>query len=124
MKRKLPPHIVLPDGRWRFVKRRSTAAKARSAIRGTEMARRRRSFSRRHGGFGGGGLKSLLVPIGAGVADAYLNPKLPINGVGSTAIGMFARNETIKNIGLWQVGASIAGMIPVIGQGGNTGVWL
>jgi hypothetical protein len=123
-KRKLPPHIVLPDGRWRFVKK--GRAKTPTVKRSATMARRRRSYrvrSRRSGSRGFGGIKSMLIPVAAGAADAYINPMLPINGVGSTAIGILGHNTTIRDIGLWQVGASVANMVgnPL---GGETGVWL
>jgi len=128
-KRKLPPHIVLPNGQWRFVKsgakkksfgvssiRRKTIKKRRYNV----MARRKKSY--RRGGGGLGSLTSLIAPIAAGAADSYINPMLPINGVGSVAIGMFMHNTTIKDIGLWQVGASLPSMFG-IGQG-SKGVWL
>jgi hypothetical protein len=90
------------------------------------MARRgRRSHSGRKGGMFGGGIKSMIIPIGAGAADSILNPMLPINGVGSTMIGIVGHNETIKNIGLWQVGASLPGMLMPDGIGGiKPGVYL
>jgi hypothetical protein len=127
-KRKLPPHIVLPDGRWRFVKRgkgKTTVSRrvktTRRKGRKVYMARKR-SYSRRGRGGGLGSIMSLLIPVAAGAADSYVNPLLPINGIPSTVIGMFGHNETVKNIGLWQVGASIPSMIG-FGQG-SKGVWL
>ena len=82
------------------------------------MARgRRRGYSR--GGRGIGGFKGLLAPIVGGVADSYLDPMLPIDGVGATAVGMFMHNETIKNLGLYKVGFSIGNIIPLPGRSGN-----
>lgn len=91
------------------------------------MARRKgyRGSSSR-GGFLGGGMKSLISPVVAGVADSYLDPMLPINGVGATAVGMFMHNETMKNLGLYKVGFSIGNIIPLPGRSGNAGkgAWL
>jgi hypothetical protein len=100
------------------------------------MARYRRNFrryrGRSYGGFrgrrsggrrGGGGMfKGMLAPIVGGMADAVINPRLPINGIGSTAVGFVMHNETIKDIGLYQVGQSIATFIPFLGaqSGGVT----
>ena len=75
---------------------------------------KRRGFSR---GRIGGGMKSMISPIVAGVADSYLDPMLPIDGVGATAVGMFMHNETIKNLGLYKVGFSIGNIIPLPGRG-------
>lgn len=76
--------------------------------------RGRRSYSR---GRVGGGMKSMISPILGGVADSYLDPMLPIDGVGATAVGMFMHNETIKNLGLYKVGFSIGNIIPLPGRG-------
>jgi hypothetical protein len=81
------------------------------------MARRRsyRGIARR----GIGGMKSFLPPILSGVADSYLDPMLPIDGVGATAVGMFMHNETMKNLGLYKVGFSIGNIIPLPGRSGG-----
>jgi len=76
-------------------------------------------FRRRHYGGsrrGSGGMfKGMLAPIVGGFADAVINPRLPINGVGSTAVGFVMHNEVIKDIGLYQVGQSIATFVPFLG---------
>lgn len=99
-------------------KRRYRAHRAHKR-RKVSMARRRyyprRSFSRRRSNGGGLGLKSMLAPIAGGFADAVINPRLPVNGVGSTAIGIFMHNTTIKDIGLYQIGQSIATFVPGLG---------
>jgi len=74
--------------------------------------RKARSYGRRIGG----GVKSFLPPILSGVADSYLDPMLPIDGVGATAVGMFMHNETMKNLGLYKVGFSIGNIIPLPGR--------
>jgi len=123
MPRKLPPHIVLPNGQWRFVKRgsRGVGTKKRKVV---HMARRRRSYGRRYSaprrrGGGGrmrlGGMKGLITPIAAGAADAIINPRLPVNGIGSTAIGILMKDQVVKELGLYQVGQSLATFIPYVG---------
>lgn len=82
------------------------------------MARyRRKGYTR---GRIGGGMKSMISPIAAGVADSYLDPMLPIDGVGATAVGMFMHNETIKNIGLYKVGFSLGNILPLPGRASST----
>lgn len=78
---------------------------------------RRRKFSGRGGSRGilGGGMKNMLAPVLGGVADAVINPRSPINGIGSTASGMFLKDDVTMKIGLYQVGQSIATFIPFIG---------
>lgn len=125
MPRKLPPHIVLPNGMWRFVKKGRTTTRSKKRVVNTARYRRRtrrrvgRVYSRRRRYSGGGGMKipmkGILAPIIAGAADAIINPRSPINGIGSTAIGFVMKNETVKNIGLYQVGQSLATYIPFVG---------
>jgi hypothetical protein len=126
MPRKLPPHIVLPNGQWRFVKKGSKrvgTSKRRSVsmVRYRRRNRRRvgRVYSRRRRYSGGGGMKipmkGLLAPIIGGAADAIINPRSPINGIGSTAVGFVMKNEVVKTIGLYQVGQSLATFIPFVG---------
>lgn len=85
------------------------------------MARRRsfRSYARR-GYKSAGGFKGLLAPIGAGIADSYLDPMLPVDGVGATAVGMFMHNSTIKDLGLYKVGMSIGNILPLPGRSGTS----
>jgi hypothetical protein len=125
MPRKLPPHIVLPNGQWRFVKRGSRrvgTSKRRSVSMARYRRRGRRSIRRvysRHRRSGGGGMripmKGIVAPIVGGAADAIINPRSPINGIGSTAVGFLMKNETVKTIGLYQVGQSLATFIPFVG---------
>jgi len=95
-------------------KRVSAVSVPRRKRRYVTMARRRsyRGYARK----GIGGLKSFLPPILSGVADSYLDPMLPIDGVGATAVGMFMHNETMKNLGLYKVGFSIGNIIPLPGR--------
>ena len=78
---------------------------------------RRKGFSR---GRIGGGMKSMISPIVAGVADSYLDPMLPIDGVGATAVGMFMKNSVIRDLGLYKVGFSIGNIIPLPGRGATS----
>ena len=71
-----------------------------------------------------GGFKSMLAPIVAGLADSYLDPMLPIDGIGATAVGMFLHNSTMRDIGLYKVGLSARNVIPLPGIGGSQGVML
>ena len=132
-KRRMPPHIVLPDGRWRFVKknRKSGGGSARSPIGASRrrkvkaMARRtRRYYGRRRGGGGRrgfGGMKSMLWPIAAGLADSYIDPMSPVDGLGATAIGFIGHDSTLKTLGLYKVGGSIGNLIPLPGRAGGAG---
>jgi len=116
----MPPHIVLPDGRWRFVKRGSkirskvrSRSTPRTVRRNINMARYRRS--RRGGGGLGRGKLGMFAPAIAGVADAVINPRSPINGIGSVVVGFGLKNQFCKDVGMYQVGQSIATFIPFIG---------
>ena len=107
-KRKMPAHIVLPNGMWRFVKgKASTAVKSvvkksrsrrisRKRTGVVRMARRRRSSRRSSGGFGGSKLtkglfqpKGIIASILVGAGAAHFQEKVlpqmhPLQG---TAVG-------------------------------------
>ena len=128
-KRRMPAHIVLPNGMWRFVKRGSTSVRRRSAVRTKRiktrrvrtMARYRRTRGRRGGG-GARGKLGMFAPVIAGVADAVINPRSPINGIGSVVVGFGLKNQFCKDVGLYQVGQSVATFIPFIGASAGGGV--
>ena len=92
-----------------------------SRARVVYMARRRsygrkRSYGRRSGGrMGLGGMMKYLSPVLGGVADAVINPRSPINGLGSGLVGFATKDEVTMKIGLYQVGQSVATFIPFIG---------
>ena len=94
----------------RHSKRRVVVMAKRRSYRG-----RARSYARK----GVGGLKSMLAPIGAGIADSYLDPRFPIDGIGATAVGIFMHNPTVKDIGLYKVGMSIGNILPLPGWSGT-----
>lgn len=77
------------------------------------MARRRRGGFRRGGSRGLGGMKSMIAPIAGGFADSVIDPISPIDGVGGSAVGFLMHNETVKNIGLYKVGYSLGGILPI-----------
>jgi hypothetical protein len=102
------------------MRKRVSAVRVYHKRRGV-MARYRKHYSR--GGRGFGGMKSMLAPVLGGVADSYLDPMIPgFNGIGSTGIGFIMKNETLKNLGLYKLGYSLGGMIPLPGRtGGSNG---
>lgn len=73
-KRRMPPHIVLPNGQWRFVKRGSKSRARKS--RGGRMVKHRKG--RRHSRGGMGGIKALLIPFLGGVAVGTVSDKIPM----------------------------------------------
>jgi len=98
-KRKKVRHVKVV----KVARRKSYRSRARSYVRG-----------------GIGGMKGMIAPVVGGVADSYLDPMLPIDGVGATAIGIFMHNQTLKEIGLYKVGFSIGNIIPLPGRGATT----
>jgi hypothetical protein len=86
------------------------------------VARRRsyRTRARSYAKRGIGGMKGMFTPVLGGVADSYLNTLLPVSGVGATAIGMFMHDNTLKTIGLYELGGSIGNLIPLPGLGGGS----
>ena len=83
--RRMPAHIVLPNGMWRFVKRGSKARSSARRIKtraitkrpkrsGFVMARRRRRVSRRRSGpkIGGFNLMRGIIPVRGIVASAII----------------------------------------------------
>ena len=103
-----------------FGKRKTRTRTKTKVIR--KMARRRsyRSRARSYARSSIGGAKSMIAPIVGGVADSYLDPMLPIDGVGATAVGMFMHNGTLKDLGLYKVGFSLGNIIPLPGRTSGT----
>jgi hypothetical protein len=131
MKRRLPPHIVLPNGQWRFVKRGSRVSKPRSAVRrNVVMARRRRSYprarryiSRARGGGKNANMKNAIDGIIVGVAQTALPDVIPMQDpLIALGVGWFRRNPTLMTLGGVQLGAQLGGMIGgAIGTNGKVG---
>jgi len=122
----MPPHIVLPNGQWRFVKRGTKSRGVRRKTRVVSVARRRRSYrryagrARRFGGKfrgGGGNFKDILDGAIVGVAQTAIPDMIPMQDpLIAIGVGWFRRNPTLKVIGGMQLGAALGGMI-----GGGTG---
>jgi hypothetical protein len=118
VKRKLPPHIVLPDGRWRFVKRGSkNVSKRKSHRMGKTMAkgRYRKHYSKARG-FLGGGMMHKLIPVAGGLADSVAPPLMGVTGYASFLIGWIAKDNITCGIGGYQIGQSLGSKF-----GGGTG---
>lgn len=118
-KRKMPAHIVLPNGMWRFVKSGTKVKRKKTGV--SQMARRRRTTRRVYttrarrrssGGFGGSKLTRGIFPvkgiiasalIGAGIAtlqEKFLPQMIPyqsavlgfaVGGIGG-GIGAFSKS--------------------------------
>ena len=116
-KRKMPRHIVLPNGMWRFIKGKGSSTVKKRARRvkkqrksgGFRMARRKRVSHRGGGGMGLGGItiKGILVGAGAATLSEKFLPaiipyqsiavgagagKIAKSGMLSGAIGALARD--------------------------------
>lgn len=123
----MPPHIVLPNGQWRFVKRGN---KKRSIRREVKMARRRsfrrygRYVKRARGGKGSGGsvTKNMIDGAIVGIAQTALPDVIPMqDAIVALGVGWFRRNPTLMTLGGVQLGAQIGGMIGGITGGGKVG---
>jgi hypothetical protein len=116
-KRKLPPHVVLPDGRWRFVKKGSKKIISRGR---KIMAKKKKSSG------GGGRGRSLLGGLGsfapgiAGAAENIVNNYIPVPGLGTFGAGWLLNDTWSKNQGMYQIGYYFGGMLPSFGGGGST----
>lgn len=107
-----------------FGKRKTRTVRKTRVVK---VARRRsyRGRARSYARAGIGSAKGMIAPIVGGVADSYLDPMLPIDGVGATAVGMFMHNSTLKEIGLYKVGFSLGNILPLPGRSSiSTGGWL
>jgi lysine/ornithine N-monooxygenase len=80
-KRRVPPHIVLPDGRWRFIKK-SQRMRRPKKVKGVKMARYRRTRRayayakkgyRSRKGLLSGSAGNIIIGAGAG----FLSPMIP-----------------------------------------------
>jgi hypothetical protein len=95
---------------------------------GVVMAKRRHYGGRVRRSFGrarsvGGKFGGVLPPLLGGVADSFLAGKnimgfsVP-NGVGATAVGWFMHDQVTRNIGLYQIGASLPSLFGGSSSGG------
>lgn len=60
-----------------------------------------------------GGIKGMLPAVLGGLGDSIIDPMLPIDGIGGTAVGFFMHNNTVRDIGLYKVGYSLGGVLPI-----------
>lgn len=125
--RRMPPHIVLPNGMWRFVKRGGkTTLKGKNKIyrrKSINMARRGRRYSRarryytrarggRRGGKGNGVMKNVIDGLIVGVAQTALPDVIPMqDALICTGVGWFRRNPTLTTLGGVQLGAQLGAMV-------------
>lgn len=121
----MPPHIVLPDGRWRFVKRgHRDHRQTNTTLRGGNMARRGRRYyaARRYahkarswsGGrkLGSPNMKNVIDGAIVGIANSALPQVLPAqDGLVTLGVGWFRRNPTLTTLGGIQVGAALGSMM-------------
>jgi uncharacterized protein (DUF2062 family) len=129
MKRRLPPHIVLPNGQWRFVKRGSRAPTKRKRVvmaRRRSFRRGRRYFSRARGRSKGGGgsvTKNAIDGIIVGIAQTALPDVMPMQDpLIALGVGWFRRNPTLMTLGGVQLGAQLGSMVGGAIGTGKSGV--
>lgn len=103
-KRNLPPHIVLPSGMWRFVKKGKTIK--RKKIKGVRtMARKRKSHSKRSGGLN---LKHGIIPVSGLLAGALI-------GAGAATLADNAGLSAKVPFGKYVAGGAVAGLPGIAG---------
>jgi hypothetical protein len=71
-----------------------------------------------------GGWKSMIAPIAGGAGDVIAQKYIPIFGIGSTAAGMFLKDQVTMKIGLNKIGESLGAMFAGGGGNGGSGGWL
>lgn len=95
-----------------------------SMARRKRFGRARKSYGRvrSYGGKIGGKFGGIIPPILGGAADSVLSGfnlpfvgKVPV-GVGSAVVGHFMHSQTTRDIGLYQIGASLPSMLGVGGS--------
>lgn len=123
----MPPHIVLPNGQWRFVKRgnqtkkrmaKRTMAKSRRYYRAKRTYHRARSFG--GGGKYGGITKNVIDGALVGVVNTALPKFIPMQEpLVTLGVGWFRRNPTLTTLGGIQLGAQLGQML----SGGLGGIF-
>ena len=135
VKKKMPPHIVLQNGMWRFVKRgqkTKSFSKGRNKKRYVSMARRgrrkryysraKRIYSRARGGGKAGVTKNIIDGVIVGVAQTALPDVIPMqDSLICLGVGWFRKNPTLVTLGGVQLGAQLGGMVGGT-LGGNKGI--
>src|SRR4030042_3178705 len=119
--RKMPPHIVLPNGQWRFVKKgrgSSVSVKHRKVVSLAKGKKKRYGGGRK----GLGGMMSLLAPVVGGAGDVIIQKYIPIFGIGSTVSGFVFKDQVTMKIGLNKIGESLGAMFDGGGAGNSGGL--
>lgn len=119
--RRLPPHIVLPDGRWRFIKKSRVGKLKKKG--GKKIMARRRSY-RRYSRRAVAGFKGILPAAVGGAGDVVARKFIPINGVGSIVAGMFLKDSVTMKIGANKAGESVGAMFLGGGSVAGGNGWL
>lgn len=134
-KRKLPPHIVLPDGRWRFVKK-SHKIRHKKVVKNT--ARRKKSYRRYYGrirrgyrsrkGLLSGNTGNMVIGAAAGFGSKFIPQFLGgwTNPLVFGALGYFTKKPAFFSIAGYEAGKNLASG-GFFGNGlnpGNGGGWL
>lgn len=134
-KRRMPPHIVLPNGMWRFVKKGTkkatkvfrAKARKKSARRSVKMTRRRKSYSSRKGNGFGIPNTNKLIKIGAFSAGAVLLGATLLPNVSSNikgAAGGFAAGGPIGAVIGYLAAPTIANIAGgVVNNDSSNGGW-
>jgi hypothetical protein len=69
-----------------------------------------------------GGFKGMIAPVAGGVLDNVIGSRIPVQGVGAIAAGIFLKSNTTRDIGLYALGHSLGGMIPILGGSSSGGL--
>ena len=136
-KRRMPPHIVLPDGRWRFIKKsqRMRRAKKGRVVKVARYRRTRRAYAyakrgyRSRKGLLSGSAGNIIIGAGAG----FLSPMIPEFLGGWTkplifgAGGYLLKKPALLTLAGYEAGKNLSGGgIGNLfgGSGNNSGGWL
>jgi hypothetical protein len=110
-----------------FGKRHKKISTRKVGITAKGRYRRAAGRARGYGGSVGGKFGGIIPPVLGGIADSFLNGmKIPgtsigvPNGVGAAAVGWFMKDNITRNIGLYQLGQSLPGMMSGLTGGAGT----
>jgi len=106
----------------RTVRRVTRRARA-SPIRRRRTMARRRTTARRYARRAGGSMKPIIDGALAGLGGQILGNYIGAYGapIATLGVGFIRKNNTLKTLGGVELGASLAGMIPIFGGGGSGG---
>jgi len=107
--------------------RRKSKTKTRYVYRAAPKRRRRvkNTARKRYARRAYGAMQKIkMAPLLGGAADVIVRKYIPVNGAGSTATGVFLKDNTTLTIGLNKIGESLGAMFFGNGGGSNGGGWL